>query len=225
LWLAVVVAGAAALWLLFRLFPGAVYDDWDWLNLVSLVVILAAVSTAVLTARRFRAGEVARNIGIWIGVVLVLVVGYAYQDELGDLWYRIKSEVSPASAIETSANVVTIAEGRDGGFYVFADVQGAEVKFLVDTGASQIVLSPQDARRAGIDVDSLRFDQPAETANGVVMGAPVRLSSIAVGSIRFGDMPAVVNRAEMRTSLLGMTFLRRLESFEFRGRRLLLKAR
>jgi aspartyl protease family protein len=225
LWIAVIVAGAAGVWLLFRILPGQNLTEWDSIRLVSLLVILATVSTAVLTARRFKAGEVARNVGIWAGIVLVLIVGFTFQDELGTVWQRVKGEFVPGAAVETAPNVMTITADRDGSYYVYGDVQGSQVKFLVDTGASHIVLSPADARRAGIDVDSLSYRDGFETANGMGRGADVRLASIQIGSIRFTDVPAIVNRADMSASLLGMTFLNRLEAFEFRGRRLILRAR
>jgi aspartyl protease family protein len=225
LWLVLLVAGAAGVWFLFQLFPGQTYTDWDWANLIWLLVILAAASTAVLSARRFKLGEVARNVGIWAGVVLVLVLGYTFQDEVGGVWRRVQAEFLPGSGVETADRILTITENSDGGFYVFADVNGTQVKFLIDTGASDVILSPDDAERVGIDVSSLSYDRGFETANGIGEGAPVKLASIAVGSIHFRDMPAYVTRADMRTSLLGMTFLRRLESFEFRGRKMLLKGR
>jgi aspartyl protease family protein len=223
LWIAVLVAGAVGLWLLFWLFPGQTFGDWDWANLIWLVVLLAAVSTWVLSARQVKWRETARNIGLWLGVVAVLAVGYAFQDELGTVWQRVRGELVPGSAVEVAPHVMAINEDRDGSFMVYGEVNGTQVKFLIDTGASDVVLSPADARRAGIDVDALTFDMPFVTANGTVAGARVRLATLTVGSIRLTDVPAIVNRAEMDGSLLGMSFLRRLDGFEFRGRQMLLK--
>jgi aspartyl protease family protein len=92
-------------------------------------------------------------------------------------------------------------------------VNGSRVTFLVDTGASDIVLSPADARRIGFDPDSLVFDQLASTANGTVSGATIRLDSLAVGTIEMNGLPATVNGAEMSESLLGMEFLSRLRGW------------
>jgi aspartyl protease family protein len=223
LWIALLAAGALGLAVLFWLFPGQTLGDWQWARLIWLVVLLAAISTAVLSARQFRLRETARNIALWAGVVVVLAIGYAYQDELGDVWRRVKAEFLPGSAVETAANVITLTEHDDGSFYVLAEVNGTQVKFLVDTGATDVVLSPNDARRAGIDMAALDFDLGFETANGTVRGARVQLDRLSVGPIRLTAMPAVVNQAEMRTSLLGMTFLRRLDGFTFQGRKLILR--
>jgi aspartyl protease family protein len=99
---------------------------------------------------------------------------------------------------------------------VTATVNGLPVDFLVDTGASDIVLSPADAARLGYAPESLHFTRQYVTANGIGRGAPVRLGSLAVGPIAYADLPASVNEAPMAESLLGMTFLRRLESYEVR---------
>jgi aspartyl protease family protein len=223
LWIAVLAAGAIGLWLLFGLFPGQPLRDWDWANLIWLVGLLTAASTWVLASRRMEWRETMRNIGLWLGVVAVLAVGYVYQDDLALVWQRVRGELVPGAPVEVAPHVMAISEDRDGGFSAYGEVNGTQVKFLIDTGASEIVLSPGDARRIGIDVDALTFDMPFVTANGPVAGARVRLASLTVGAIRLTDVPAIVNRAEMDGSLLGMSFLRRLDGFEIRGRRMLLK--
>jgi aspartyl protease family protein len=104
-------------------------------------------------------------------------------------------------------------------------VNGQAVRFLVDTGASETVLSPADAKRIGVDTAGLAFDHPSETANGVGYAAPLTADSLAVGTIRFENVPMLVNQAPMSSSLRGMSFLKRLESFKVSGRKLYLKPR
>jgi aspartyl protease family protein len=106
-----------------------------------------------------------------------------------------------------------------------AEANGIPLRFLIDTGASDVVLSPAAARAIGIDMEALRFTRVFNTANGTVRGAPYNLASLKVGPIELANVPVSVNQAEMDVSLLGMTFLNRLESFEFRGRQLYLRTR
>src|SRR3546814_873500 len=94
--------------------------------------------------------------------------------------------------------------------------KGWRVDFLIDTGASEIVLSPADAQRLGYSPENLSFTRQYVTANGIGRGAPIRLDSLAVGPIVYAGLPASVNEAPMGESLLGITFLRRLESYEVR---------
>ena len=109
-----------------------------------------------------------------------------------------------------------IRVGASGHFSVTATVNGRPVDFLIDTGASDIVLSPADARRIGYDPARLSFTRQYYTANGIGRGAPVRLDSFASGPIAYDGLAASVNEAPMSESLLGMTFLRRLDSYEVR---------
>ena len=96
------------------------------------------------------------------------------------------------------------------------------VLFLIDTGATDIVLSPSDATRIGIDLSSLNFDRISQTANGLGLGASHTAKSLAIGPVEWTDVPIAINRAEMGTSLLGMSFLRRMAGIEIRGRQMFL---
>jgi aspartyl protease family protein len=104
-------------------------------------------------------------------------------------------------------------------------VNGAPVRFAIDTGANGVLLAPADAARAGIDPDGLKFSAPGETANGVGYMAPVTLDKLAVGQISLANVPAAIDKAPMSSSLLGMAFLKRLESFEVKGDQLTLRWR
>ena len=87
---------------------------------------------------------------------------------------------------------------------------------LVDTGASTVVLKPADAARAGIDTRSLGYTAAVQTANGTTYAAPVRLRSITIGPIELRDVEALVAKpGSINENLLGMSFLRRLRSYEF----------
>ena len=89
---------------------------------------------------------------------------------------------------------------------------------LVDTGASTVVLKPADAARIGIDTSALSFTTPVSTANGTTYAAPVRLKSVSVGPLEVRDVEALVAQpGALNENLLGMSFLKRLRSYEFTG--------
>jgi aspartyl protease family protein len=222
LWLALLGAGVAAYVALRLLFPGQLsgMDQGDALRLLGM---MALVSSGLVFARRIKVGEAARNIAIWLGLAAVLVLGYSFRAELTAAFVRARGALIPAYAVRTGERSMTVAASDDGGFYVMGQVNGATVKFAIDTGANGVLLSPADAARASIDVGGLKFASPSETANGVGYFAPVTLGSLDVGAMHVADVPAAVNRAPMSTSLLGMAFLRRLDSFEVHGDQLTLK--
>jgi clan AA aspartic protease (TIGR02281 family) len=110
-----------------------------------------------------------------------------------------------------------------GHYLIEAAVNGAPVTFLVDTGASDIVLTLDDARRAGLRPGTLAFTQRFATANGEVRGAPVVLREVRIGQLRRFDVAASVNEAPLGVSLLGMSFLEQLSGYEVERGRLILR--
>jgi aspartyl protease family protein len=112
---------------------------------------------------------------------------------------------------------------RDGHFYVEADVNGARIRFLVDTGATYVALSPDDARSAGLRVFDSDYTAQSSTANGVTRVAPVTLRQVELDQLQLFDVPAVVLEVPMPVSLLGMSFLSRLRGYETRNDELVLR--
>ncbi len=117
---------------------------------------------------------------------------------------------------------MTIRAGRDGHYALDARVNGATVRFLVDTGATSIVLRREDAKRAGLHVREHNFTARARTANGLVRTAPVVLRDLRIGSLTVRNVEALVNEGPLHQSLLGMDFLRRLDGYEVTGDKLIL---
>lgn len=130
--------------------------------------------------------------------------------------------MSRAAANEDGWQYVVEA-GPHGHFVVEAVVNGEPVTFLIDTGASEIVLNPADARRLGFHPARLEYSQRFQSANGVVRGAPVRLRELRIGQFSLYDLQASVNEAPLAISLLGMGFLERLEGYEVQNGRLILR--
>ncbi len=223
LWLVFAFALAIGIWLLADLFPGRLSSQESGADLVRLIALLALVSSGLLFARRINLGEAARNLAIWIGAAAILVLIYTYQDELLSIGKRISGELLPSEPVTTQAGEVTLTQGRGGHFHATGLANGIRVAFLVDTGATDVVLSPADARRIGIDLATLQYTRFYRTANGQGRGAPYRLDRLSIGGIEFRDFGVSINEAEMSASLLGMTFLNRLNSFEVQGRKMILR--
>jgi aspartyl protease family protein len=221
-WLGLIGAAALTFWVLAAFFPGQLHGA-DWGDALRLFGLLALVSSGLVAVRRVDLGRTARQIGLWAAIVLVLLLGYSYRDDLFGIALRLRGALIPAYAAQTGPKSLMIQRSEGGGFYVIGQVDQAQVRFAIDTGASDIVLSPDDARRIGVDPSMLKFSSASETANGVGYGAPIVVKSLTVGPIRLTDVPVTVNQAPMSASLLGASFLRRLSSFEIRGDQLFLK--
>lgn len=128
-----------------------------------------------------------------------------------------------ASTADASAGSAAIERGDDGHWRAEARVNGRKVEVLVDTGATLVALTHADARAAGIDVRNLRYDARVRTASGTARAATVTLERVQIGNVRVRDVEAMVIERGLDVSLLGMSFLGRLEQFDVRGQTLRLR--
>ncbi len=222
-WLALVLGAVALVAFLAARFPDTLSTQGDWAHVFYLVALLALVSSGILAGRRLGLRQTVKQAAAWAGIALVIVVGYSFRSELRAVGERVLGDLLPHRGTPLDGRSVVFRAGADGHFRSEALVDGTPVRFLLDTGASDVVLSPADAARLGFDPATLSFTRRYETANGVVRGAPVRLGEVAIGPIRVGGVPASVNEAPMGSSLLGMSFLSRLRSYEVEGDSLTLR--
>ena len=206
-------------------------DAGAWFGLTQMqfgqlipLVILAVIFAAGAFSRRQRFSTIIGNFAVWAGLFAVILVGYTYREDLREVAARVMGELVPSSAIIDSTNgTATFRRGLDGHFTVAADVNGTRVPLLFDTGASAVVLSYRDAKRAGIDVDGLSFTMPVMTANGTGRAAVITLNELQIGAIVRRQVRAfVAEDGALQGSLLGMTFLETLSRYSVEGNRLVL---
>jgi len=183
---------------------------------VQSVLVASLVGSAAIVHYRNRLGEALQHAAIWIFLMVLAVFLYSYKDAFIDAKNRITGELSPSFA-QSGDGVLTFKRARNGHFHIKAEVNTHPVRFMLDTGATDIVLDKDTARRIGISVDTLRYNKVYNTANGQVMGASIRLPSLTIGGYRWVDVPASVNGGELKHPLLGMRFLERLKSYQIEG--------
>lgn len=158
---------------------------------------------------------------IAIGVVAVALHGRGFAPaDGGDAGREPMGRFAPAtrnagpSRDAAASRTMVFRAGRDGHFTLRARVDGARVRFLVDTGASAVVLNRRDAERIGLHLRERNFTKVFQTANGPVRAAPVVLRSVKIGALNVRNVEAYVNEGAMGVSLLGMSFLRQLDGYE-----------
>src|SRR5690242_2669748 len=157
-----------------------------------------------------------RLVVLWIGLVAAALYAWEQRDRLVA---ATPISVRPAEAARGRGagaavpNELTLRADRLGHFLVDGTVNGAQTRFLVDTGASFVSLGVDQAAAAGIPRSSLRFTRPVQTANGVVMVAPVTLREVRIGQLVMTEVPAAVHDGPVATALLGMSFLKRLDGY------------
>jgi aspartyl protease family protein len=193
---------------------------WDSSSLETkiMALVLAAWAALLLLSQRFT--HALKSALIWIAIALSLALGYTYRYELREVADRVLAEFLPGRAA-TRGRTVEIARARGGSFSVAAQVNGARVDMMLDTGASAVVLTQEAARAAGLPLEVLNYSVQVDTANGRTRAAPVTLDRLSIGGITERSVPALIAQpGQLRVSLLGMSFLNRLERWEVRGDRL-----
>ena len=200
--------------------PLSVHDFGALAYRLALLVFLGA--TAIVLFRRHFAQALKAAL-LWIVVGFALVGAYSYRFELRDILDHVLAELVPGHAI-TRGRTVEIARTSSGDFAIAAQINGARVAMVLDTGASSVVLTREAAKAAGLPLEVLDYTVSVETANGRARAAPVKLDHVAIGGLVERSVDALVAQpGQLRTSLLGMSFLNRLQSWEVRGDRLFLR--
>lgn len=184
----------------------------------SLVIILIFGGAAAFWSRASLL-KIVKVAGLWTIIIAGVSVFYLFQSDFGN---RFMSAIDPSGVTSTDEGLM-VHRSRDGHFWLRINMNGVPLRFMVDTGASNIVLSPDDARRAGFPAHTLNFNRIAQTANGPVKFARATATSLQVGELILYDVPVTVNGAKMDGSLLGMSVLNRFSSIEFRGDTLILR--
>lgn len=183
-------------------------------RLIYLGLLVAAVGGWVIAEFRGRMGFALRTAMAWGMIFLGVMAGYG-------LWQEMRTEVIPRQAV-LDGGEITLPRAPDGHYYLTLDIAGTPLRFMVDTGATNVVLSRDDARTLGFDPDTLMYLGEARTANGVVRTARVELQDVRLGPYADESLRAFVNDGDMEGSLLGMDYLGRYR-IEIAGDRMVLR--
>ncbi|TMV83227.1 TIGR02281 family clan AA aspartic protease [Thioclava sp. BHET1] len=185
------------------------------LQALYFVILGAAIGGALMVQGRRNLGRFAQQLVIWILIFVAAIAAYG-------LWPQISRGVIQQQAVMGPSGSIVIPRGWDGHYHVTLHVDGVAVNCIVDTGATDLVLTLSDARKIGIDTRSLAFTGRAQTANGTVKTASVRLRQVRLGDVSDRDVRAEVNGGQLDQSLLGMSYLQRFGTIQIRGDRMTL---
>jgi aspartyl protease family protein len=198
-------------------------QDGDWQNLLYLSLLLVMLFSGLVVRRNPNYSKILKNLAIWGVFGFVLVALYSYRFEFSDFKNRILGEINPNTARISDKGKLIINLSKDGHFYLNIKINNTPIRFMVDTGASDIVINKNDAKRIGINLKKLHFNKAYQTANGRAFGASIILKELEISGVKFQDIPASVNSADMGVSLLGMSFLRKFRRYEFYQDKLILE--
>ncbi len=194
----------------------------DKQNLLYSLVVVTLLAVSLLTRREMGFGQIIKYCAGWAALIMIFVALYAYRFEFGGFKDRMMGAMNPTKARLNEGGQIVIEISEAGHFFIDLKINGVPMRFMIDTGASSIVIDKNQAREIGIDMQNLVFNKRYETANGEVFGAGAVVKEIEVANIKFSDVNVSVNGAELDTPLLGMSFLRRFKKYEFYQDRLIL---
>lgn len=189
----------------------------EWSQVVYLVVLGAVLSSYALVATRGRIGTLVRHSILW---ALLFTGAFA----AFNIWTTMTPRMIGAQT--ATAQAFEVRRARDGHFHLTLDIAATPgatpvpIRVILDTGASDLVLTQQDAARLGYNLADLEFLGTARTANGTTRTAQVRLDRVAMGQAVQTRVRALVNEGDLHVSLLGMAFLSRFSRLEIAGDRL-----
>lgn len=231
-WVALLLLVIAGVALLLRADAPSIagFDPSDFALILAGLALLIFIASSLAGNYRGRGGQALRDLLGWSLVAAALVGGYTFRERILSLSHQAIGEFllsggPPRADLQVEQEQsVRIRKRADGHFMVRTEANGITLHMLVDTGASTVVLRPEDGQRLGFEVEQLRYVVPVQTANGTTYAASIRLATLSVGKIRLNNVEALVaKRGTLRESLLGMSFLNRLNSYEFSGEYLTLR--
>ncbi len=197
-------------------------NEQDYPSLVASIIILVFMASRVISSGMPPA-KMLKYFAIWGFIGLLIILLYSYRFEFNNLKQRIIGELNPSSPMVDSNNRIIINISQDQHFYLKAKINDQEILFLVDTGASNITLSKDDAKKVGIDLKKLNFNRPYQTANGKSWGANITVKNFTIANFKLKELDISVNQSPMGVSLFGMSGLRKFKKYEFYNDKLILE--
>ena len=181
-------------------------------------IVYSLITLVLLSASLFRGNfrdffYKIKHLGIWILLTVVLIGGYGFRHQLKQFSNVVILNLAPSQVTIKGEGMVEIAKSLNDHYMITAYVNNKSIYFLIDTGATRVSLTQQDAQNIGIDVDSLSYNQATNTANGINYSAAIIIPEITIGNITLRNIEGSVVRDGLDTSLLGMSFLSKLSEY------------
>ena len=174
-------------------------DSDTTMRLIYLSLLALAIGGWAMAEMRGRIGQSLHYLLVWGMIAMGLIAGYG-------LWNEVQTSLMGAKQSSDQGSI-TLPRAQDGHFYAELAINNRVIRFLIDTGATAMVLTKQDVASLGIDPEALKFDGEAFTANGSVRTAEVVLDQVSFGPYTDTGFAADVNDGDLDVSLLGMTYL------------------
>jgi aspartyl protease family protein len=183
------------------------------INIIYTLILMALLSGGLIFHIRHNRTKTLKHLAIWGLLICLLILLYSYRYDYYNFKERFLGELLPNRPTTQKDGSITLRLSQDGHYYINIYINNQKIRFMIDTGASDIVLSKQDAKKLGLNTSSLKYSKPYNTANGISYGAAITLNQINIAEFTLKNIPASVNSGKMENSLLGMSFLNQLSGY------------
>jgi aspartyl protease family protein len=193
----------------------------EWSNIIYVIILIVLLimgfSNKELSLKKFF-----EYAGLWIIIALVALILYSYRFEFFEVKDRVLSDLFPSKAINKNHQQLTINVSQDGHYYLSIKIKNLPVRFMIDTGASEVVIDKNLAIKLGYDLKNINYNKVFQTANGETYGASIYFDEVDVSGIKFYNIQGSITDSRLATPLLGMTFLQKFYKYEFYRNKLIL---
>lgn len=190
-------------------------DHSEFTQLIYLSILLVSLLASITFNNHLKISTLLKQALIWLLIALLLIVVYSYRHNLHQITQRISSELLPSKARKVGDRKIAIKASDNGHFYVDLKINKVPIRFMIDTGASDVSMSAQDAKRANINTKNLSYFKQYQTANGIITGAISNAKEIEITGIIFNNVAVSISQSDIKTPLLGISFLKKFKKYEF----------
>ena len=193
----------------------------EWTNVIYILILIALLFMG-FSRKEMPIKKIFEYAGLWIVFALVALVLYSYRFEIFEVKNRVFADLFPSQAINKNHQQLTINISQDGHYYINVRIKNFPVRFMIDTGASDVVIDEKIALKLGYDLRNIRYDKIFQTANGQSYGASIYFDEVDVSGVKFYNVQASITNSDLVIPLLGMSFLQKFYKYEFYRDKLIL---
>ena len=193
----------------------------EWLNVIYILILIILLIMG-FSRKELPMKKIFEFTGLWIVFALVALILYSYRFEIIEIKDRVLSDLFPSKAINKNHKQLVLNISQDGHYYLNVKIKNYEVRFMIDTGASDVVIDERIALKLGYDLQNIKYDKIFQTANGQSAGASIYFDEVDVSGVKFYNVQASITNADLVIPLLGMSFLQKFYKYEFYRDKLIL---
>ena len=193
----------------------------EWSNVIYILILIVLLIMG-FSHKEMPIKKIFEFVGLWIVFALLALVLYSYRFEFSETKDRVLSDLFPSKAINKNHEQLILNIAQDGHYYLNVKIKNQEVRFMIDTGASDVVIDEKIASKLGYDLKKINYNKVFQTANGQSYGASISFDEVDVSGIKFYNVQASITNSDLVIPLLGMSFLQKFYKYEFYRDKLIL---